>query len=137
MTGKSANNAPAEKVRMDKWLWAARFYKTRAIAKEAIDGGKVHCDGVRAKPGKDVTLGQEITLRQGYVEKTVAVIGLSQQRKGATEAQGLYEETSQSIEQRKLESEKRRLQPQQLFTDGRPSKRDRRRIHQFKTTGSD
>ena len=65
MAGKSANNASAEKVRLDKWLWAARFYKTRAIAKQAIDGGKVHCDGVRAKPGKEVTLGQEITLHEG------------------------------------------------------------------------
>ena len=130
-------SANAEKIRLDKWLWAARFYKTRAIAKQAIEGGKVQCDGVNAKPGKEVTLGLEIRLRQGFDEKIVNVVGLSQQRKGAALAQELYEETSESIERRRLEAEKRRLQPRPLLTEGRPSKRDRRQIHRFKTNSTD
>jgi len=120
------------KVRLDKWLWAARFYKTRAIAKQAIDGGKVHCDGARAKPGKEITEGLKITLRQGYDEKTVIVKGLSEQRRGAAEAQLLYEETPESIEQRRLKMEQRKSLPSHLQTERRPSKRDRRLIHQFK-----
>ena len=132
---KSSNSS--ESVRLDKWLWAARFFKTRTIAKQAIEGGKVHCDGVRAKPGKEVLPGLEITLRQGFDEKTVTVLSLSQQRRGASEAQQLYEETPQSQEKRKLEAERRKSLPQQIRSEGRPSKRDRRRIHQFKQSDMD
>lgn len=123
------------KVRLDKWLWAARFYKTRSIAKQAIDGGKVHCDGARAKPGKEVTEGLRITLRQGFDERTVIVTGLSEQRRGAAEAQLLYEETAESIQQRQQNQASRQAMPRPLQTDGRPSKRDRRLIHRFKQTG--
>ncbi len=136
MANNKNHNSPA-KIRLDKWLWAARFYKTRAIAKQAIDGGKVRCEGVRAKPGKDVFPGLEITLRQGADDKTVIVQTLSQQRQGASEAQRLYEETSQSLERRKLQAERRKSLPQQLQSDGRPNKRDRRLIHRFKQTGQD
>lgn len=136
-TGSVAGPGSEEKVRLDKWLWAARFYKTRAIAKQAIDGGKVQCDGAKAKPGKDVCTGMEITLRQGFDEKTVIVTGLSGQRRGAGEAQGLYEETAASINKRQQLSEQRRLQPHPLRTDGKPGKRDRRLIHRFKQTGLD
>ena len=69
MAAGTSTQSPAAKVRLDKWLWAARFYKTRSIAKQAIDGGKVHCDGTRAKPGKEVYVGLQITLRQGFDEK--------------------------------------------------------------------
>ncbi|MEZ5490153.1 MAG: S4 domain-containing protein [Gammaproteobacteria bacterium] len=122
------------KVRLDKWLWAARFYKTRAIAKQAIEGGKVHCDGARAKPGKEVHEGLQISLRQGFDEKTVIVTGLTEQRRGAMEAQLLYEETPESIERRKLAAEQRKALPRHLQTEGRPTKRDRRLIHQFKNS---
>ncbi len=132
MTANSNGQHDGAKVRLDKWLWAARFYKTRSLAKQAIDGGKVHCDGTRAKPGKEVTEGLRITLRQGYDEKTVIVTGLSEKRRGAPEAQKLYEETPESIEQRKLAAARRKASPGQLHTDGRPSKRDRRLIHRFK-----
>ena len=82
-----------EKVRLDKWLWAARFFKTRAKSKEAIEGGKVHIDGVRGKPGKDVQIGEKIIIRQSWDEKTIIVKGVSEKRKGAPEAATMYEET--------------------------------------------
>jgi ribosome-associated heat shock protein Hsp15 len=133
-TEKPGSGNGTDKVRLDKWLWAARFYKTRAIAKQAIDGGKVHCEGVRAKPGKEITEGLKITLRQGFDEKTVIVKGLSEQRRGAAEAQLLYEETAESIEQRQRQLEQRKTLPRHLQTEGRPGKRDRRLIHQFKNS---
>ncbi|GAB7265268.1 hypothetical protein DZS_22380 [Dickeya ananatis] len=85
-------------VRLDKWLWAARFYKTRALAREMIDGGKVHYNGQRSKPGKLVELDAEITLRQGNDTRTVMVRAITDQRRPAAQAQALYEETPQSIE---------------------------------------
>lgn len=127
-------NNKLTRVRLDKWLWAARFYKTRAIAKQAIDGGKVRCEGVRAKPSKEISEGLVIALRQGFDEKTVVVKALSEQRRGAAEAQLLYEETPESIEQRRLKIEQRKSAPKHLQTEGRPSKRDRRLIHQFKNS---
>jgi ribosome-associated heat shock protein Hsp15 len=133
----SKNNDSLDSIRLDKWLWAARFFKTRAIAKQAIDGGKVRCQGVRAKPGKEVHPGLEITLRQGFDEKTVIVMALSQHRRGASEAQKLYEETPESIEQRELQAQRRKSLPHQILTEGRPNKRERRLIHQFKQTGQD
>ena len=134
---KQKPSARTNKVRLDKWLWAARFYKTRAIAKQAIDGGKVHCDGARAKPGKEITEGLKITLRQGFDEKTVIVKAISEQRRGAAEAQLLYQETAESIEKRRLQMEQRKAVPRHLQTEGRPSKRDRRLIHQFKNSQTD
>jgi len=131
---KQDDSGRSAKVRLDKWLWAARFYKTRAVAKQAIDGGKVHVDGTRAKPGKEVTEGLRITLRQGFDEKTVVVTALSEQRRGAAEAQLLYEETPESIEQRQRQVEQRKAGPRFLQTEGRPSKRDRRLIHRFKSS---
>lgn len=90
----------SEEVRLDKWLWAARFYKTRAIAREMIEGGKVHYNGQRSKPGKVVELNAELTLRQGNDERTVVVADISAQRRPASEAQQLYRETDASIEKR-------------------------------------
>lgn len=120
-------------VRLDKWLWAARFYKTRTLAKQAIDGGKVHIAGVRAKPGKEVSLGMCITLRQGFDERTVMVTGLSEQRRGAAEAARLYTETEDSIARREAAAAQRRLQPAPIAPAGRPDKRDRRLLHRFKS----
>jgi ribosome-associated heat shock protein Hsp15 len=92
--------AEAEKVRLDKWLWAARFFKTRTLAKEAIEGGKVQYNGQRCKPGKCVDIDVELNIRQGFLDKVVVVKGISDRRKNASLAQLLYEETAKSIEQR-------------------------------------
>lgn len=83
--------------RLDKWLWAARFFKTRNIAKEAIAGGKVHCQGERCKPSKNIRVGDELTIHIGYDNRIVVVKDLSEIRKGAPEAQQLYQETAESI----------------------------------------
>ena len=91
---------PVEAVRLDKWLWAARIYKTRALAREMIEGGKVHYNGQRSKPGKVVEQGATLTLRQGNDERTLLVKGITEQRRPASEAVALYEETAESIEKR-------------------------------------
>ena len=90
----------SQSVRLDKWLWAARFYKTRSIARNMVDGGKVHYNGQRSKPSKVVELGAIINLRQGNEEKTVVIEKISDQRRGAPEAQLLYTETDESIAKR-------------------------------------
>lgn len=125
------DNAPG-RVRIDKWLWAARFFKTRAIAKQAIEGGKVQCEGNRVKASKEIEVGMEIRLRQGFDEKTVIVTGLSDQRRGAPEAQQLYRETEQSIAEREKQAEMRKAQPKHWPTPGRPTKKQRRQIQRFK-----
>ena len=115
-------------VRLDKWLWAARFFKTRALAKAAIEGGKVHCDGVRGKPSRQVQLGMTIQLRQGFTEKTVIVEGLSEQRGPAKEAQALYRETEDSIQKRETLALQRKSMP---HSEHKPDKKQRRQIHRF------
>jgi ribosome-associated heat shock protein Hsp15 len=120
-----------DNVRLDKWLWAARLFRTRAKAKEAIEGGKVHVGGGRAKPSRELKLGEELQVRQGWDERTVIVKGLSDQRRGATEASALYEETPASIARREHEALQRSLAGQQNANPGRPTKRDRRQIHEF------
>lgn len=119
-----------EKVRIDKWLWAARFYRTRSLAKEAIEGGKVHCEGVRVKVSKEVRPGMVFTIRQGFDEKTVIVKALSAVRGPATTAQTLYEETAESLAQRAAQTANRQSQ-NLAHPDHRPSKKDRRQIHKF------
>lgn len=118
------------KVRLDKWLWAARFFKTRALAKEMIEGGKVHYNGQRTKSSKVVEIGAELQIRQGFAEKTVEVLGLSEQRRGASEAQQLYRETEESINKRELEQAQRK----QLGSgpDHRPNKKSRRELLRVK-----
>lgn len=125
------------KVRLDKWLWAARFFKTRAMAKNAIDGGKVHYNGQRSKVSKIVEVGATIDVRQGFDEKTILVCALSDQRRGAPEAERLYEETAESIKRRMDEAEKRRrfAQANPVY-DHKPNKKERRQIHRFKETNS-
>lgn len=121
------------KVRIDKWLWAARFFKTRNLAKQAIDGGKVHIDGQRVKASKELTLGLTLHIRQGFDEREVVVTGLSEQRRGAPEAALLYEETLASITRREASTQQRKLASAlQPVTDSRPTKKQRRQIHQFK-----
>ncbi|QDX28698.1 ribosome-associated heat shock protein Hsp15 [Dickeya poaceiphila] len=120
-------------VRLDKWLWAARFYKTRALAREMIDGGKVHYNGQRSKPGKLVELDAEITLRQGNDERTVVVRALSSQRRPAAQAQTLYAETQQSIEKREKMAQARKLNALSMpHPDRRPDKKERRDLIKFK-----
>lgn len=119
--------------RFDKWLWAARFFKTRALAKQAIEGGKVHYNGARAKPSRAVELEATLIIRQGWDEKTVVVKALSDQRRGADVASLLYEETPDSITKRTLNAEQRKLQRAALAApDQRPNKKQRRQIIRFK-----
>jgi len=121
-----------DKVRLDKWLWAARFYKTRALAKAAIEGGKVHCRGERCKPSKEPRVGDELLIRTGFDERTVVVQALSVVRRGAPEAQALYSETAESIARRELAAAQRKAGALGMQTDGRPSKKQRRQLHQFR-----
>ncbi|MAR90797.1 MAG: ribosome-associated heat shock protein Hsp15 [Pseudomonadota bacterium] len=121
------------KIRLDKWLWAARFYKTRSLAKEMIEGGKVHYEGHRVKASKEVTLGAQVRLRQGFDEKTVVVTGLSDRRGNAVMAAALYEETTESQEKRALASAQRKsMNAAMPSSDQRPNKKQRRQIIQFR-----
>ena len=129
---KGSKGKVMSKVRVDKWLWAARFFKTRAKSRDAIDGGKVHVNGQRVKAGKDLKLEDELVIRVGWDEKTVHVKALSDQRRGAPEAQLLYRETEESIAKRALEAERRRAAGQHVASMHRPSKKDRRQIHKFR-----
>ncbi|ASG65163.1 heat-shock protein [Idiomarina piscisalsi] len=133
MTKKQKSTSPDTGVRLDKWLWAARFYKTRALAREMVQSGKVHYDGQRSKPSKVVQVGAIITLRQGFDSKEVEVLELSEQRRGAPEAQLLYRETEKSIAKREENAEARKLNA--LYNphpDGRPDKKQRRQLIRFK-----
>lgn len=129
-TTDSQNNTS---VRLDKWLWAARFYRTRAIAKQMIDGGKVFYNGQRTKSGKAVSIGDIIKIRQGFEEKEVAVIALSDKRSNATFAQTLYQESEQSINTREKNAIARKqgilLSP---ASDTKPDKKQRRKLREFK-----
>lgn len=117
-----------DKVRLDKWLWAARFFKTRALAKAAIEGGKVHCRGERCKPSNEPKVGDELVIRSGFDERTVVIRALSAVRRGAPEAQTLYEETAQSLAAREEAAALRKAGALGMQTDGRPSKKQRRQI---------
>ena len=125
-------------VRVDKWLWACRFYKTRSVAKQEIDGGKVRVNGDKAKPSREIKVGDEVQFRQGWDEKTVTVLELSDQRRGAPEAQKLYDETEKSIETRKKNAADRKAaRGSMLVSDMRPNKKQRRQIHRFKRIQND
>ncbi|WMS85805.1 RNA-binding S4 domain-containing protein [Pleionea litopenaei] len=119
-----------KKVRLDKWLWAARLYKTRSIAKEAIDGGKVHYDNHRVKPGRIVQVGAIIKLRIGPDERTIEVLDIAERRGPASVAQTLYQETPESIEQRQQAQSLRKAAG--ITHEGKPDKKQRRQIHRFK-----
>lgn len=115
---------------MDKWLWAARFYKTRSLAGDEIDKGRVQVNEQVAKPSREIKAGDTVVMRQGPVTRTVTVLGISHTRGPAPVAQGLYAETPDSIRDRLLITEQRRLasEPAQTIEHGRPTKRDRRHI---------
>ena len=117
-----------EKLRIDKWLWAARFYKTRSLASEEIDKGRVRINDVDAKPAKEVKVGDQVVLRQGAVTRTLVVQGISDKRGGAPQAQLLYQETQASRDLRERQAEQQRLEPANSQEHGRPTKRDRRSI---------
>ncbi|MDB1109267.1 S4 domain-containing protein [Pseudomonas extremaustralis] len=129
--------AEEEKIRLDKWLWAARFYKTRALAKAAIESGKVHHRGERCKPGKEPRVGDELLIRTGFDEKTVVVQALSSVRCGAPEAQSLYTETEASIAKRESAAAMRKAGATGMTTDGKPSKKQRRDLFKFRGSGND
>ena len=121
-------------VRIDKWLWAARCFKTRAKAKEAIDGGKVEVNGARTKPSKEIKVGDEVRYRAGFDERTLIVLELSEVRRGAPQAAMLFEETATSLKAREDAAAMRKAQGPTARTIGRPTKRDRRQIHRFTST---
>jgi ribosome-associated heat shock protein Hsp15 len=119
-------------LRLDKWLWAARFFKTRTLAATAIDSGKVQWQGQRTKPARDVRIGDELSISVGDVSWTVIVRGLNAQRRPAPEAQQLYEETPESLARRARMIELRKLAPTPgAELKGRPTKRDGRQIRRF------
>ncbi|MEJ2766446.1 ribosome-associated heat shock protein Hsp15 [Photobacterium sp. MCCC 1A19761] len=133
--GQQSPDSDTGQIRLDKWLWAARFYKTRSIARNMIDGGKVHYNGQRSKPSKLVEVGAEVRLRQGNDEITVTIMKLSGTRRGAPEAQTLYQETAQSIEQREAQAQMRKLNAYHSPSpDKRPDKKQRRDIIKFKSS---
>ncbi len=123
----------ATKLRLDKWLWAARFFKTRSLAKAAIEGGKVHLEGQRAKVSKEISVGDTLQIRQGWDEKVIIVQTLSDQRRGAPEAAKLYLETPESVEKREAETAARKAAGGMIDRPAtRPNKKQRRQIHRFK-----
>jgi ribosome-associated heat shock protein Hsp15 len=133
-TANPAKNEMTEaKVRIDKWLWAARFFKTRSVAAQAVTGGKVHVNGARIKPARMVQPGDELRIRRGELEFIVIVQGLSGKRRPAKEAQLLYEETEFSVQQREEMRGKKRLEAVNKMYGPmkRPDKRARRQIKSF------
>jgi len=126
------NSTGKDRIRIDKWLWAARFFKTRGIAKQAIESGKVQVDGQRTKPSKEIEIGAIIRLRQGFDEKTVLVKSLNDQRRPFSEARLMFEETQESIEKRIALAEQRKAQPIIWPSSSKPNKKQRRLIHEFK-----
>ena len=125
------SDAPAT-LRLDKWLWAARFFKTRSLAAQAVDGGKVHWQGSRAKPARELRVGDTLDIRIGDLTYTVTVAALSAQRGPAPQARLLYVETAQSVAQREAVAAQRQAAPSPgAERKGRPTKRDARRIHRF------
>lgn len=129
MTTTQANIQQNDSIRLDKWLWACRFYKTRALAKSMIEGGKVHYNDQRCKASRQVEIGATIKLAQGSDEKTVVVVGLSEKRLAAPLAQALYQETAASTEQRLARAELRKTNS--LFAphpDTKPDKKMRRQL---------
>lgn len=127
MSSDADGSAPSQ--RLDKWLWTARFFKTRALAAEAVSGGKVQLDGQRVKPARRIRPGASLRIRRGDDEWDVVVEGLARQRRPAPEARQLYTETPESLERRVRERERRREEADTREAgQGRPTKRDRREM---------
>jgi len=124
-------------IRIDKWLWAARFFKTRGLAAEAVSGGKVEINGARAKPSRIVRAADQLTIRRGPFEWTVIVKDVAKLRGPAAQAQALYEETEESVRRREAAIAQMTLQrPPEFNSPGRPSKKDRRAMARFTKRGS-
>jgi ribosome-associated heat shock protein Hsp15 len=138
MKDNKAPDRSTERIRLDKWLWAARFYKTRSLSAEETDKGRVLLNGQPTKPSKEVKPGDELRLCIGVVERTVRVLGISGQRGPAPMAALLYEETEASVAQRLRQAEQRRLAPEPAhsLTQGRPTKRERRDADRFRGQSS-
>ena len=123
---------PPERMRLDKWLWAARFFKTRSLATQAVDAGKVRLNGERAKPAREIKAGDRLQIGVGEYEWTLSVVGLSLQRGPAPVAQALYQEDAESLAKRQQHMADRKLQTNPAAEiKGRPTKRDRRQIRRF------
>ena len=122
--------------RIDKWLWCARFFKTRGQAAEAINGGKVHVDGLRVKPARLVRAGSRLEIRRGESQFDVTVMAVAARRGPAPEARALYEESPESVERRATERDTKRIErlARPVF-EGRPTKRDRRKLSDLKQSG--
>ena len=132
------SEAAVQDVRLDRWLWAARFFKTRSLAKQAVEGGKVHLDGKRVKPAKTVQIGQTLEIRRGSVAQEVVVCALSEQRGPAKIAQTLYEETAASIEAREETRARRAMERAGLqVPTTKPSKKDRRDLSRLRARDHD
>jgi len=121
-----------DEVRIDKWLWAARFYKTRSLASDAVAGGKVHINGARTKPSKKINIDDEIQISIGPMERTIIVRVLSEKRVAAKIAQTFYEETSESVQKREAYQELLKNAPSIKPLAGKPTKKDRREINKIK-----
>lgn len=129
---RNSSGAGPTAVRIDKWLWAARFYKTRSLASDAVKGGKVHCNGERVKPSKELQGGEIISVRRDIWSRSVVVKALSERRGPASQAALLYEETADSIAERERLTLIRQAQPALRHRGaGRPTKRERRQIISF------
>jgi ribosome-associated heat shock protein Hsp15 len=127
------NRFTEDKARLDKWLWAARFFKTRSVAREAVSGGKVHLNGNRAKPGRSLDIGDELRIQRGEEEYIITVVELSTRRGPAVVARTLYKESEESRIKREQLAEQRKLEHQQHASrERRPDKRQRRRLVRFK-----
>ena len=126
-----------ERLRIDKWLWAARFYKTRSLASEEIDKGRVHVNGVAVKPARELKPGDTVQMRSNAINRTITVLAISDKRGSAPVAALLFAETPESIAQRAVAAEQRRLAPEPALslTQGRPTKRDRRDTQQAQDWG--
>ena len=126
-----------DKVRLDKWLWAARFFKTRSLAKAAVEGGKVQLAGQRVKVSREIAVGDTLHIRQGWDERIIEIRALSDQRRGAPEAQLLYEETAASVARREADAAARKAAGGMIDRPAqRPTKKQRRQIHRFKESSN-
>ena len=122
-----------DKVRIDKWLWAARFFKTRSLARNAISGGKVHLNGARVKPGRPVSIQDSLRIQRGEEEYVISVLLLNDRRGPASEAQQMYQEDEESRLKREADAEARSLtRAAKVNREGRPDKKQRRKIIQFR-----
>ena len=129
MVNKSSKQSTTiQSIRLDKWLWAARFYKTRVLARSMIEGGKIRCGGQKCKASRNVEVGAVLTIQQGFDQRTITVLALSENRLSAPQAQSLYQESEDSIKKRTEEAELRKQQhSMNPKPDTKPDKKQRRR----------